>query len=169
MNNKLIEQIKQIYSSCIITKTINYVILQSIIPNYLLKHVGSHLLYSKYLYIPLSLNLANDYQNYKITIYPEPMTIFYENINNKKIKGGIFKAYDIYNNNINVVILYNTSIFLRYHFLKFLEMNKIDPKIFNYQEKYIPSELYLNNTIYEISNIDNENIFDYSGNIIMLY
>jgi hypothetical protein len=169
MNNtqKLLEQIKKVYSTCIITKTTNNVNLQSIIPTYLLSHSGTHLLYSKYLHIPLSNNLINDFQNFRITIYPEPTTIFYENINNKIIKGGIFRAYDIYNNCINVVLLYNTRVFLKYHFLKFLETNKINPTIFNYQDKYISSELYLNRTIYEISRIDNENIFDYSGNNIM--
>jgi hypothetical protein len=170
MNNyqKLLEQIRRVYSSCVITKTTNNVSLQSIIPPCLLSHSGSHLLYSKYLYIPLSSEVLDNFQNYRITIHPEPITIFYEKINNRVIKGGVFRAIDVNNNGINVVLLYNTRVFLKHHFLKFLEVNKIHPLYFNYGHKSIASDVYLNSVIYEISRVDNENIFDYSGNNIML-
>jgi hypothetical protein len=170
MNNyqKLCNQIKRVYACCVMTKTTNNVYLQSIIPTYLLSHSGLHLLFSKYLYIPLTNNLMNDFQSFRITIHPDPTTIFYETINNKIIKGGIFRAIDIYNNSINIVLLYNCRVFLQYHFLKFLEINKINPILYQYDNKYIISDFYLNDIIYNISKIDNENIFDYFGNNIML-
>lgn len=170
MNNyhKLIQQIRSIYTSCIITKTTNNVSLQSIIPLYLLSHSGLHLLYSKYLYIPLSNDLLDNFQNYRITIHPEPTTIFYEAINNRVIKGGIYRAIDVNNNGVNIVLLYNSRVFLKYHFLKFLEVNKLNPIYFNYGHKSIASDIYLNSIIYDISRVDNENIFNYSGNNIIV-
>ena len=61
---------------------------------------------SKYLYIPMSEDIYNDYQNFRFSIYPEPINIFYERIDNKIIKGGIFKA--VYMNG-KEVDLYNIN------------------------------------------------------------
>jgi hypothetical protein len=165
---KLLNNIRDIYKHCIITKSINNIILQPIMPLFYIKRAVHQLLFSKYLYIPLSTDLSISYQNFRFTIFPDPDIIFYERINNKTIKGGIFKGIDLNNNIINVALLYNSRVFLKYHFLKFLEINRIYPNVYNYQDKYIYSDLYLDDIIYEISDIDSENIFDYSGNNIML-
>jgi len=170
MNNyqKLLDQIGKVYPFCIVTKANTNISLQSIIPTYLLSNSGTHLLYSKYLYFPLANHLLNDYQTFRFSIHPDPITIFYEKINNRVIKGGIFRATDLNNNGFNVVLLYNCRVFLKYHFLKFLEMNRLNPTNFQFQDKYVNSDIYLQKTIYDISRIDNENIFDFSGNNHML-
>jgi hypothetical protein len=163
---KLTNKLQKIYPGCLITK--QSCDFQSIIPLYYINKYVSHLNFSKYLYISLNNNLKNEYQNFKFSIYPEPSTIFYEYNNGRLIKGGIFKAVHINGQEINVAILYNSRIFLKWHFLKFLEINKIEPNIHNYQYNYINSDLYLHEIIFKIKNIDYENIYDSIGDVIMI-
>jgi hypothetical protein len=161
--SKLINKLKQIYSSCVITKT--NANLQSLIPIYYINKHIPHLNFCKYLYIPLSDNLRMEYSNFRFSIIPEPLTIFYENINNKIIKGGIFRAIHLDGSSMNIVLLYNCRVFLKWHFLKYLEVNRIDTTQYN---RYINSDVYLNEIIFNITKIDNENIFEASGNNLML-
>jgi hypothetical protein len=171
MNNslnfqKLMRNLRNIYSSCIISKQAGY--YQSIIPLYYVNKYIPHLNFSKYLYMPMNNEIYNEYMNFRFFIYPEPTTIFYERINNKLIKGGIFRAIHLNGQEVNVVLLYNSRVFLKWHFLKFLETNKIEPIKYQYQHKYMNSDLYLNEVIYNIKNIDYENIYDAGGDNIMI-
>lgn len=163
---KTLTILRTIYNSCVITKQSGS--FQTIIPLYYINKYASHLNFNKYLYIPLTNELWNEYNNFRFTIHPEPYTVFYEYINGKIIKGGIFSAIDLSGNKTSIVLLYNSRIFLKWQFLKFLEINRIEPSKYNYQFKYINSDLYLNEVIYNISKIDYENIFDSSGDNIMV-
>ena len=163
---KTLKILRGIYTSCAITKQVGT--FQPIIPLYYINKYAIHLKFNKYLYLPLTDVLWNEYNNFRFTIYPEPITIFYENCNGKIIKGGIFLAMDLNGNQKKLVLLYNTRVFLKWHFLKFLEINKLDPSIYNYQYMYMNSDLFLNEVIYNISKIDYENIFDNSGDNIMV-
>jgi hypothetical protein len=138
------------------------------VPLYYINKYVPHLAFNKYLYLPLTDELWNEYNNFRFTIYPEPTTIFYENLNGKIIKGGIFSAIDLNGNQTNLVLLYNSRVFLKWNFIKFLEVNRIEPSKYNYQFKYMNSDLYLNEVIYNISKIDYENIYDNSGDNIMV-
>jgi hypothetical protein len=163
---KTLTLLRLIYNCCAITKKVGT--FQTIVPLYYINKYVPHLAFNKYLYLPLTNELWNEYNNFRFTIYPEPMTIFYENLNGKIIKGGIFNAIDLNGNQTNLVLLYNSRVFLKWHFLKFLEVNRIEPSKYNYQFKYMNSDLYLNEVIYNISKIDYENIYDNSGDNIMV-
>lgn len=166
-SKKVLDFYKCIYNnSCGVTK--ENAIYGALIPLYYIKNYANHLLFSEYLYIPLKETLYRDYINFKFTIFPEPEIIFYQNINGITFKGGMFKCMDKGDNIKYINLLYNCRVFIKWHFLKYLEVNNIHPSFYNYQNKYMNSEIYLNEIIYKIISIDMEYVYEGSGDSLMI-
>jgi hypothetical protein len=128
-----------------------------------------NLRYNEYNNILLNYQLSNDMASYKFSIYPEPISIHYKIINNEKVKFGIFRviAHPEYDNReLQIELLYEARYFLKYHFLRFLEIYGFSHEMNNIRN--INSYDYMYNTIYEIKNITKEGAID-KCNKLLLY
>lgn len=143
--------------------------IQPIVPLHIMDYVNPNLKFTKYNYIILSKQLATDFNNFKFTFYPEPNTISYIRLlNNKFAKAGEFRAVphpSHGNMEFKVNLLYNSVSFLKWHFIKFFEINNFNPSTWNI--KYtISSDAYLYNFIYKIGHINTDHIKDKNNDIM---
>ncbi|AYV78991.1 MAG: hypothetical protein Faunusvirus1_11 [Faunusvirus sp.] len=168
---KLRNEMETYYNKCVVSGNTNRdnLTIHSIIPSYTLDTIAPHLIYSKYNNILLTHKMSNDLKNYKFVILPEPIKTFYNRLNYKIIKGGVFKVIPLPshgNCETEITLLYNCQPFLKWQFIKFMEYNGINPARCNVNYT-VSSDRYLYNTINKIGHINTECVYDKSDNPII--
>lgn len=177
---KLIYNINNLYDNkCIITNNTNNtnnLIVQSIIPYDKLNNINNDIMYSKFNYLLLNDVYANEFFNFQFTIHPDPINWYYIKLQNGKyMKAGKYRIIInplsnmlLYNNiNKEIVLLYNSRVFIKWHFIRFFEVNNLNPLLWNVKYTETSNE-YIMKVINNISNITNENILDKTNDVIMI-
>lgn len=166
---KLYNDMNLIYNNTCVISGNNQLIdlcITSIIPPNILNN--NDILNYKYNYIVLTHKLADDFNKFKFTIHPDPISFDYIKVGNKYMKAGKFRVvphpfYD--NKTFEIILLYNSRVYLKWHFLKFFEANNFNPIYWNIKW-YNGSLDYLNNYVSNIGHINSEYIKDKYNNIL---
>jgi len=143
--------------------------VQPIVPFNIMELVNPNIKFTKYNYLVMTKQLASDFVNYKFTIYPEPIFVTYTKLpNDKFVRAGEFRVLPHPNYGINelkVNLPCSCAPFLKWHFIKFFEVNNFNPNIWNI--KYtISSDAYLYNFIYKIGNINTDYVKDKNNDVM---
>lgn len=146
--------VENLYKKCLFTNSTNSLTVIDIIPlNLITNKQMSYLKFHNKILI--TKNLINKFKNYEITIYPDPVCI--KEINGRKI--GIFKLINGEKNTGELCI--ESKYFIRWHYDKYCEKNKINYNNFN---NYISEFI---NKIDSISSYNYHNVIESDGDYLM--
>lgn len=157
MNNRLSYYLGKYYGHCVITK-------ENICK---IHHIVSDICnLCEYNCLLLNYKLSQDMNEYKFSIYPEPIDIYWKQINDNKIKFGLFRviphpSYD--HREIIIELLLESRYFLKYHFLQFMEKHRVQSN--NIRNLY--SEDYLYHTLINIQKVTEKGAVDNNGELVL--